>query len=266
MTDLGMPTLIELPDLEDCAGLCRELGLQFVELNMNLPQYQTERMRLEGLREIAERYGVYYTLHLDENLNICDFNPRVAAAWMDTVTEAIGLAKKLRIPVLNMHLSKGVYFAMPEKKVFLFDVYREEYLKSMTAFREKCGEAAGGADVKICVENTNGYADFQIEALDILLESPVFALTYDIGHDYGVDGRDEPVILQRKERLIHFHFHDARGKRIHLPLGAGEIDLEKKLRLAQSRDARVVLETKTVEGLRRSAEWMRRAKSKNPYS
>lgn len=36
MTDLGMPTLIELPGPEDCARLCRELGLQFVELNMHL--------------------------------------------------------------------------------------------------------------------------------------------------------------------------------------------------------------------------------------
>lgn len=259
MTDLGMPTLIELPELEDCAGLCRELGLQFVELNMNLPQYQTERMRLEDFREIAERYGLYYTLHLDENLNACDFNPRVAEAWMETVTEAVGVAKRLGIPVLNMHLSKGVYFVMPEKKAFLFDVYREEYLKSMTAFREKCGEAVGGADVKICVENTSGYTDFQIEALDILLESPVFALTYDIGHDYGAGGRDEPVILQRKEKLLHFHFHDAQGEKIHLPLGAGEIDLENKLRLAQSGNARIVLETKTIAGLRKSAEWMRRA-------
>ena len=44
MLTLGMPTLIELPDIEDCARLCRELGLQFVELSMCLPQYQTERL------------------------------------------------------------------------------------------------------------------------------------------------------------------------------------------------------------------------------
>lgn len=37
MVDLGMPTLIELPELEDCAALCRELGPQFLELNMDLP-------------------------------------------------------------------------------------------------------------------------------------------------------------------------------------------------------------------------------------
>lgn len=33
--DVGMPTLIELPELEDCAGLCREQGLPFLELIKN---------------------------------------------------------------------------------------------------------------------------------------------------------------------------------------------------------------------------------------
>lgn len=38
-----MPTLIELNSLEDTIQLCKELQLSFIELNMNLPQYQIER-------------------------------------------------------------------------------------------------------------------------------------------------------------------------------------------------------------------------------
>ena len=255
--ELGMPTLIELPELADCAELCRELGLQFIELNMNLPQYQTDRIRPAQFREIAERYGVAYTLHLDENMDVSAFNPYVAEAYSRTVMEAIALAKELHIPVLNMHLPRGVYFAMPEKKIFLFNVYLEQYLENMAAFRDRCGEAIGGDDVKICVENTGGYTDFQIQALDLLLESPAFALTYDIGHDHGIGGTDGPIILQREERLVHFHFHDVKGSRLHLPLGSGEIDIEKHFRLAEARKGRIVLETKTVQGLRQSAEWFR---------
>lgn len=255
--EFGMPTLIELPEIEDCAELCHALGLQFVELNMNLPQYQTDRIVPERFREIAERYGIYYTLHLDENLNVSDFNHKVAAAWLDTVRDSIKLAKKLSVPVLNMHLSKGVYFTMPDQKVFLFQVCREEYLKSMLSFREMCEKTIDGADIRICVENSDGYTDFQIEALDNLLESPVFALTYDIGHDHSIGGRDGPVILKRQEKLIHFHFHDSQGKKDHLALGDGEIDLAEKLRLVRARDARIVLETKTIAGLRRSCERLR---------
>ena len=34
--DLGMPTLLEAAEAEKSAALCAELGLQFVELNMNI--------------------------------------------------------------------------------------------------------------------------------------------------------------------------------------------------------------------------------------
>lgn len=37
-----MPTLIEIKSLESCAALCRELGLAFVEISMDMPEYQEE--------------------------------------------------------------------------------------------------------------------------------------------------------------------------------------------------------------------------------
>ena len=79
MLEFGMPTLMELPELEDCARLCNELGLRFVELNMCLPQYQIDKIDPERLNRIADKYGIYYTIHLDETISPCDFNPRVAA-------------------------------------------------------------------------------------------------------------------------------------------------------------------------------------------
>lgn len=257
MSEFGMPTLIELPGAEGCAKLCRELGLQFVELNMNLPQYQCHQMDSGRLRGIMERYGVYFTLHLDENLDPADFNPHVAQAYLRTVEEAVGLAKTLGMPVLNMHLSRGIHFKLPGKKAYLYDVYRGRYLESIRAFRSRCEAAIGSADVKICVENTDGYTDFQRQALDLLLESQAFALTYDVGHDHGAGGGDGAVILQRRGRLAHFHLHDARGPQCHLPFGEGELDLQKYLRLAEAGDCRAVLEVKTVEGLAQSVRQLR---------
>ena len=64
-------------------------------------------------------------------------------------------------------------------------------------------------------------------------------------------------MLENRHKLCHFHFHDLRGSRDHQPLGTGEIDLSGYLRLAAERGARAVAETKTVEGLRRSVDWLR---------
>ena len=36
----GMPTLIENATLGDNLRLCKRLGLDFIELNMNFPEYQ----------------------------------------------------------------------------------------------------------------------------------------------------------------------------------------------------------------------------------
>ena len=95
----GMPTLIEIKSLESCAALCRELGLGFIELNMNLPEYQTEIIDVARFREIADKYGIYYTIHFDENLSPCDFNNKVAAAYIETVLQTIEVAKRLVVPI-----------------------------------------------------------------------------------------------------------------------------------------------------------------------
>ncbi len=198
MIDLGMPTLIGLPRLDDCGALCRELGLQFIELNMNLPQYQTDRLDAAALRRVREEYGVYFTLHLDENLNPGDFNPRIAEAYVRTAEDAIAFAEALEMPVLNMHLSRGIHFTLPGEKVYLFDQYREAYLARMRSFRDRCAAAAGQGGVRICVENTDGCRRAQIQALDLLLESPVFALTYDVGHNHGSGGGEDHSPAERK--------------------------------------------------------------------
>lgn len=254
---LGMPTLIETDTLEACAALCKELGLDFIELNMNLPQYQTGAVDVAHFKEVADRYGLFYTIHLDENLNVSDFNPYIAEGYRRTVAETISLAKKLGTPVLNMHLSRGVYFTLPERKVYLFSEYREPYLKSIRDFRLMCEEAIGGDDIRICIENCSGCPAFQKEALEILLASPVFGLTFDIGHNHSCGGLDKPYILEHKAHLHHMHLHDASGRKDHLALGAGELDLGKYLAPAKEQNCRIVLETKTIEGLKQSVDWMR---------
>ena len=93
--------------------------------------------------------------------------------------------------------------------------------------------------------------------MNILLQSSVFGLTFDIGHNHGCGNLDEPYIVENQESLCHMHMHDALGKKNHLALGTGELELDKYLSLAEDQKCRVVLETKTIEGLKQSVNWMR---------
>ena len=266
----GMPTLIENHTLQDNIALCKSLGLRFIELNMNFPEYQVDRLEeTDSLLRAAEEVGIYYTIHLDENLNIADFNPLVAEAYLETVRRSIGVLRKLLplrdrfgggvLPLtLNMHMHHGIHITLPDRKVQMYDRDFDTYMQSFAVFRARCEEWIGGSSLMIAVENTEGFRGYEQKAIDYLLESPVFGLTWDIGHSKAVREGDVPFILERREHLVHFHIHDGTEDppRNHLALGDGEIDLMDRLRLARSRDARCVLETKTVEALKRSVRWL----------
>ncbi len=255
---LGMPTLIELNGLKKCTDLCHELGLQFLELNMNMPDYQIGTFTVSEARTYGEEYGIYYTLHLDENLNVCDINPLVARAYEDTVKASIEFAHELKMPIINMHMANGIYFTLPRQRVYLFEKYQEKYMKKIMDFRALCERQIHNADIRICIENCEGFPEFARKAIEYLLESPVFALTLDIGHSHAAGGIDEPFFSQHIHKLAHMHIHDAKGLKNHLAVGDGEIAIEEKLELARQHHCRCVLETKTVEGLKSSVSQIRR--------
>ena len=257
MTQFGMPTLVELPSLERAAALCRRLGLRFIEINMSFPAYQPEKLDLALLRRLKEEYGIYYTVHIDESLDPCSVNPGIARVYTETMLRTIEIAKQLEIPVLNMHLLRGVYVTLPDRRTYVYSENMPFYLEKLRAFRDAVTEAVGDSGVRVCIENTDGFdLPFLTAAVDLLLESPAFALTLDIGHDHAIRGIDLPVILARRDRLMHMHMHDAVGENVHLALGDGEMDKDWYLELAADCGCRVVLETKTVEALEKSVPWL----------
>ena len=270
MLQYGMPTLIENRSLQDNIALCSSLGLRFIELNMNFPEYQIDRLeQTDPLLEAAGRAGIYYTIHLDENMNIADFNPLVSDAYLQTVRRSVCVAKKLlclrdrfgdrsQPLTLNMHMHHGIFITLPDRKVQMYDRDFDTYMQSFAVFRSLCEEWIGDSDIRITVENTDGFREYEKKAIRFLLESPRFGLTWDIGHSKAAREADVPFLLEHRNRLIHFHIHD--GTEIppknHLALGDGEIDLSERLRLASERNARCVLETKTIAALKKSVAWL----------
>ena len=68
------------------------------------------------------------------------------------------------------------------------------------------------------------------------------------------------MILQRGRRLQHMHLHDVVQGQDHRALGTGELDKEKYLALAEQHGCTVVLETKTIAGLKESVQWLKTRK------
>lgn len=256
---LGMPALIELNTVEEHVALCARLGLNFVELNTNFPNQQLHLLDPKHLRTLAEKHGIGYTIHLNDEMPVADFNPTVAKGYCDAVLEAISFADAIGASVINMHISEGAHYTRPDGIVYFYEAYREAYLDRMAAFRDLCEKAIGSRKIHICVENSKAFFDFQKAALALLLESPAFALTLDVGHNHCSNYADEQWFLAHKDRLRHIHLHDALGKQDHLPLGEGQIDLARYIRLAGEQDLSILLEVKTAEGLCKSVPAIREA-------
>ena len=271
MLEFGMPTLIENKTLEDNIALCNELGLSFVELNMNFPEYQIDKIEdVNWFCKKADEAGVYYTIHLDENLNVADFNPLVRDAYLETVRRTIEVAKhfvglknkygkKDQPLILNMHMHHGIYITLPDEKVQMYERDFDVYMEYILNFIHACEEWIGHEDIKIAIENTDGFREYEKKAIERMLESKYFILTWDIGHSKAIGEVDEKFIFDNKDKLGHFHIHDGSEKppKNHLALGDGEIDLKERLDLANACNARCVLETKTVEALRKSVKWLK---------
>ena len=60
----------------------------------------------------------------------------------------IEIAKELNIPILNMHMDKGVYFTLPNEKIYLFEKYKDIYLNNLIKFRNLCEEKIGESDIQ----------------------------------------------------------------------------------------------------------------------
>ena len=272
INDFGMPTLIENSTLEDNIALCTDLGLKFIELNMNFPEYQIDKLEnTEYFYKKADKAGIYYTIHLDETLNVADFNPLVRKAYLETVRRVIDVAKEL-LPlsekygmeknppmIINMHMCHGIFITLPNRKVQMYDRDFDKYSEYFAEFMSSVHEWIGDSNIRINIENTDGFKGYEKKVIDKLLESPYFGLTWDIGHSKAVGETDLKYINENINKLCHMHIHDGSENppKNHQALGTGEIDLKDRLHTAEKVFARCVLETKTIEALKTSVQWLK---------
>jgi len=160
MLSFGMPTLIETKTVQEMAALCGALGLSFMELNTNFPLHQPHLLDVDELNALAKKYGIFYTIHLNDEMPVAEFNPAVAGGYRQAVLQAIELAKKIGAKKMNMHLAEGAHYTMPDRIVYFEEAYEAEYLRGMAEFRDLCAESIGDSGIQICMENVTGFRDF----------------------------------------------------------------------------------------------------------
>ena len=259
----GMPALVECKDVYECIEVAKKNGLDFVEINMSFPQYLPDTLDMPRLKRALKESGIFLTIHADEQMNPFDFNKAVSDCYFEELRKAIRFAIELGIPVMNIHLLRGVYVTLPGKVILLTDVYQEQYFSRVDELIRMCEEEIGSAPFKICIENvdTNAFTESQLKILPKLMASPVFALTLDVGHEMCLGYKDTHVFEEFPDKLYHMHLHDCDGKKPHLALGDGIMNIKEKLAKLPEKST-CVIEVKTIAGLKKSVEYMKNNKIK----
>ena len=255
MIKLGMPILYEFDNLEDNFKLAKELGLDFVELNLNFGYCRSE-MEEKKVKELLDKYKIEATLHFYDEADMGSYE-EVVNAYLVLLKRYASLGKGY-IKMMNFHNNPGPVVTISGVKNYIYAKEYDSYIKRVIHNFKEIECILKEFDIKMVIENVDGAkgADFLIDNYDYFKQEG-FTFTYDIGHD-NMQGDALYNYIQSKDlKFDEFHFHDGNGKTCHLALGEGTIDLKYYKELAIKNDSYVLLEVKSSEDLRKSVSFFK---------
>ncbi|MBN2285814.1 MAG: sugar phosphate isomerase/epimerase [Tissierellales bacterium] len=258
---IGMPALIELASFDDTVDLCRELSLDFIELNMNLPSNFIENLDSSHLMSVKEKHKLSYTMHMPDDADMGVFFEPVRKGYVQLSIDTIEWAYHSGVELLNFHIIEGAKMTLPDRKVYIYDQYEDVFIAKFTESFLKTAEAGFKKGVKINIENSGNFGNsFAQKALNSVLRFKGTGLTWDVGHDSAKNYVDHDFLMKKIDFISHMHCHDTLGSKDHLVPFTGELDIENRLAFAKERGLTVVIEVKTIAALKESIYVLRQKK------
>lgn len=249
--ELGMPTLIELKNIEENINLCKELELDFIELNMNLPYCMPENNNMDDLLRIIKVENIGFTMHFPEEVDFSAMYPTIRAANIELFKELSYFGAKLGAKKMNIHISPGVYFSLPTQKAWIYDINKDRFIHNLMSSIGTLISIAKQNDMKLCVENT-AFPKFIEDAFYQLSKLKDIYFTWDVGHDEKDNLRTGDFYMKHISKIAHMHLHDYDGERDHLCLFDGNMNINSKIEFARTNSITTVVEVKTINSLKKS--------------
>ncbi len=247
---LGMPALVEYTSLNQLIELCMKLKLNFIELNMNLPYNFIQNLNPRELKAITKETNIEFTMHMPDDADLGSFYDSVRQGYVQLFSEALDWAKEAGIELLNLHIIEGGKMTLPDKKVYIYDQYSDEFTGNFTKSIETLSRKAQENKVFLAIENSSNFGKKYIQkTLDKALTYPNIKLTWDTGHDAVSNFTDKEYLLANKDHIAHMHLHDAIGNKDHQVLYQGELDINELLHFAKSTSIKALIEVKTESAL-----------------
>lgn len=250
---LGMPALVEYTSINELVELCIKLKLDFIELNMNLPYNFIENINPAKLKKITQDKGIEFTMHMPDDADIGTFYESVREGYVMLFSDTMDWAERAGIKLLNMHIIEGAKMTLPDRKVYIYDQYSEEFTNNFIKSIETLSKKAEEKNVILSIENSSNFGKLFIQkTLDKSITYPNIKLTWDTGHDAVSSFTDKKYLMANEKSIAHMHIHDCVDKKDHQVLFEGELDIMELMNFAEHKDIRALVEVKTAEALEKS--------------
>ncbi len=254
---LGMPILFEFETIEENLKLAQELGLDFVELNLNF-SYCRKEMEEGKIPALLKKYPLQITLHFYDEADLGSY-PEVVEGYLKLLERYASLGKGY-VRMMNFHNNGGPLVTISGKRNYIYEKEYDSYIKRLIPAYTKAKEICEDNGINLVIENTDTCpgATFLKDVYRDEMNAG-FHFNFDIGHDAVMGDWLYELSKKLPLKFDEFHIHDSDGKRNHLALGEGTLGekLKEFKEMAKKNDAYVLLEVKSKEDLRKSVPFWR---------
>jgi sugar phosphate isomerase/epimerase len=200
-----------------------ELGMEFIDLTLEPPTAASWLVDVKAICRALQETGFAVVGHTSYYLPMDSPFEEVRQGAVTELKRCLRIFGELGAKWMNLH--PGRYTPMHPRS---FYIQRNlETFHELMPLATECG-------VGLMIENLPGDYNNAAQMADLLDPMPELGLHLDIGHANLMiwPNSTEEILDRFGDRLRHVHIHDNKGGEadLHLPLGAGNLDLEKHVR------------------------------------
>ena len=204
-----------------------DMGLEFLDLTLEPPTASAWRVNPDAIRNALDRHHLDVVGHTAYYLPIASAFEEVRRGAVAELRRCMEVFSRVGAKIMNVH---------PDRYTPMHD--RAFYIKRNLESLRELLEDSGRLGVALMLENLPGDFNNARQLADLLDPLPMVGLHLDIGHaNLKVpENTTEEILAAYGDRLWHVHLHDNKGGNddLHLPLGAGSVDLPRAMRLLHS--------------------------------
>lgn len=248
-----MPILVEFHSLSENIDLCKKLNLDFIELNLDIPYCFIDRLDTNSLKNNN------FTIHLSEKFDVGELNNSLRNFYLNEIEKIISFGTKYNIFKYNLHLDPGIHFSLPDKKIFIYEEYIDDYLR---AYEDSCNilsKIANKYNATILFENVK-VESYTLKVIDIIAKYDNLFFTLDLGHNIRYGNLAKEKFMEYSNKIKHIHLHDFNGSKDHQELFTGLLNVKEELNFCKQHNLDVLIEVKRKEELINSVNKLRNLK------